>query len=378
MRFTEEELQGIITDYESGMRPKDLAEKYKRDSGTIIGKLKLLGIFKPTKHRYTEEEIDFVREHYPKGELDIIYAKMPFLTASQLHALCSKYGITADYYRWTDDELKILEKFYYEKSLDELRLMMGDRHTRHAIQTKALRKFGYSKDRSWTDNEIDILREYYPIESVDDVCLRLPNRTRSSIIAKAANIGLSNKFYLETYWSKEDEGFLIDNWKDMSDKELASHFGKNIHAIVDKRGMLGLSRVRHYNEASYENLVKYIRGNIGDWKRDSLIECDYKCVLTGSKDFHIHHLYSLSTILSEAIEENNISLKDNFSDYTKEELSFILSCFIAKQNVYPLGVCLRKDIHVFFHQVYGQAVVPEMWYRFKKDYIEGKYINQVG
>ena len=49
--------------------------------------------------------------------------------------------------------------------------------------------------------------------------------------------------------------------------------------------------------------------------------------------------------------------------------------FIEKQNEYPLGVCIRKDIHSLFHKEYGKSVIPEMWYRFEKDYKEGKYTN---
>lgn len=371
-RFTNDEIESIVSDYQSGMSPKLLSEKYNRNSGTIINKLKNMGLYKPVNHRFTDDEIGFIREHYPKGEIDLILKSMPFLSKNRLVCLCSEHGISADYYGWSDEDLKVIEKYYYSKTLDEIREMIDDHHTNDAIQTKALKYFGYSKDRSWTDDELSILKTYYPVENVDDVCARLPNRTRGSIIRMANNIGIKNKFYTDTYWSKDDESFLVDNWKVMSDIELANALGRELHGIVDKRLTLGFLRCGRYNDATYKNITKFIRGNIGQWKRDSMESCGYCCVLTGSKDFQIHHRYSLSTILTEVIEENDIALKDDFHDYTKDELEYILDCFIKKQSEYPLGVCVRKDIHKMFHQIYGMRVTPDMWDRFVENYRNGE------
>lgn len=35
-RFTEKELNDIVYDYNNGMTPKEMSEKYNRNSGTII------------------------------------------------------------------------------------------------------------------------------------------------------------------------------------------------------------------------------------------------------------------------------------------------------------------------------------------------------
>lgn len=378
MKFTQEELNNIIDDYKNGMTPKEMSIKYNRNSGTIIGKLQDLGIYKSTKYRFTKEDVEFLKQYYPIGDFDAISKRFPNSTKQNIQTFCSKHKISANYYndkKWTDEELYIVEKYYYEKSLNELIGMMNNRHSTDAIQTKALKYFNYSKDRTWTDEELDILYEYYSIEPVDDVYKRLKNRTRDSIIGKANQLNIKSYFYLNTYWSKEDSKILEDNWKSMSDSELAELIGKSEKAIIDKRCALGLSRVKHYNEATYNDVKKYVRGNIGIWKSDSMNSCDYKCVLTGEKDFHIHHLYSFSLIFDNIIEQNNIVLKDNFSDYTPDELSFILQKFIEEQNKYPLGICVRPDIHNLFHSIYGRRVVPEMWYRFEEDYKKGKYTN---
>ena len=379
MKFTDEELQRIIEDYKNGMPPYKLAEKHKRDSGTLIGKLQALGIYKNKNYRVTKEDIEFLREYYPRGDFESIFKRFPNMSKQRVHHLCSKHGISADYYhdscKWTKSEVDILEKYYFEKTLDELKRLMNDRHSTGAILAKACKEFGYSKDRTWSEAELNILKTYYSAEPFDSVCKRLPRRTRQSISRKANYLGLTSYLHLNFYWNKPDEDLLLKHWRSMTDDELADLLKKDRKAILNKRWALGLLRFNHYQDASYDSVVKYIRGNIGGWKSSSAQSCDYKCVLTGSKDFHIHHLYSFSAIFNEVLEENNIILRDSFSDYTEDELSFILNKFIDKQNLYSLGVCVRGDLHNLFHKIYGKIVTPDMWYEFEKDFKKGKYVS---
>ena len=105
-----------------------------------------------------------------------------------------------------------------------------------------------------------------------------------------------------------------------------------------------------------------------------MIACNYQCVLTGSKDFEIHHLYGFSNILKELLNEYPQYQDKSFSDYLEDDLSFILEKFLDKHNKYPLGVCVDKKIHVLFHSMYGQYYnTAEQWERFCEDYKLGKY-----
>jgi hypothetical protein len=60
----------------------------------------------------------------------------------------------------------------------------------------------------------------------------------------------------------------------------------------------------------------YLRKFLDEWKKDSMSHCGYKCVLTGSKNFDIHHLYGFDLILNEIFEVTGLELKYNISDYT--------------------------------------------------------------
>lgn len=109
--------------------------------------------------------------------------------------------------------------------------------------------------------------------------------------------------------------------------------------------------------------------------------CDYKCVLTGSKDFAVHHLYGFNIILKEVYQEldNKQLLKsENIEDYTKEELDIFLNIFNIIHSKYPLGVCVRKDIHDLFHRIYDSGGNTEtQWKQFYNDYKTGIYDLQI-
>lgn len=73
--------------------------------------------------------------------------------------------------------------------------------------------------------------------------------------------------------------------------------------------------------AKYENLSKFFRGHIQSWKTCSMEACNYQCILTGDKNFDIHHLYGFNYIVNEAfkiIEKHIALISTNVEDYTKE------------------------------------------------------------
>ena len=66
-KITEEEWNLIISDYKRGLKPYQLEKKYNHRSTTIINKLCSLGLH-TKKYRFTEEDIEFLRNHYPNGD----------------------------------------------------------------------------------------------------------------------------------------------------------------------------------------------------------------------------------------------------------------------------------------------------------------------
>lgn len=373
-RFSNEELENIINDYNDGMKLYELSQKYNRDSGTIIGKLQTIGIYKCSNYRYTKEDIDFLKKYYPLNDWVTITKRFPNISKDSIHTKMHKLGIKADKFFenkiWTTEEINILKNNYGKISNDEIQSLLPNR-TYKSITTKA-KRLGLKTRECWTFDEIEVLKKYYSTMSMDDICNLIPNRSRNAIIMKAQSLNLRNSCKYQT-WESE---FIINNWKSMSDKEMAIKLNRNENSIKEKRLLLGFSREKECS--SYNDLSEYVRRNNLEWKKESIKDCKYKCVLSGKRFDDIHHIYGLNLILNETLEYLHIEVKDTMDNYSDEELKNILSTFREKQSKYPLGVCLSKEIHMLFHCNYGYGYnTPEQWEDFVSNYKNGKYVNNL-
>jgi len=243
-----------------------------------------------------------------------------------------------------------LKNNYSYGNVNSICELLNNKFSYSAITSKA-QKLKILSRSFWTEEEINILKIYYPIKNPDEMSLLLPNRKRENITHKASNLGIKNIITKELWFSEEDIEFIKNNWEVMTDEEIGKHLNRNKHAIVDKRSQLSLSRQN--GESSYENLSEFIRRNNLDWKYKSMRNCNYKCIITNERFDDIHHMYGLNLILNEVLSYLNIEIKNTMDDYSDKELSSILYTFRDFQNKYPLGVCLKKEIHNEFHSIYG-------------------------
>ena len=55
-------------------------------------------------------------------------------------------------------------------------------------------------------------------------------------------------------------------------------------------------------------------------------------------------------------------------------LDTMIKIFSSVHEKYPLGVCVRKDIHNLFHRIYGSGGNNEnQWEKFISDFRDGVY-----
>ena len=114
------------------------------------------------------------------------------------------------------------------------------------------------------------------------------------------------------------------------------------------------------------SIRRYIATNIKDWKKESMKNCDYKCVITGDKFDAIHHLYAFNLIIDDSFKELNLQVLENVGMYSEDELISLIS-LIKEKHDKILGVCLRIDIHKLFHKLYGQGNnTPAQFTEFKQ------------
>lgn len=290
------------------------------------------------RYKYTDEDIEFLKIYYPIGDWDNIFERFPNLSKQAIFSKMSKLKVS------------------YNKSFNNKESLKN-------------------KKQKWTEEEIEIIKDNYSIYDIEYVQSLLPNRSKNAIVLMANKLGVLSFNKTNSVWTKEEEQYIRDNWELEPDKIMAIKLNRAQRSVQWKRLELELYR-RDMNSNTYTTLSKYLRGKNQTWKNDSMKNCDYRCVLTGSKNFEIHHLYGVSNIIEDIFIQNKILYKEKLSDYTDNELSFILDKFLEIQSSYPLGECIDKKLHILFHSLYGQYHnTPEQWYRFKEDYLKGVYKN---
>jgi hypothetical protein len=118
------------------------------------------------------------------------------------------------------------------------------------------------------------------------------------------------------------------------------------------------------------NLRKYMKKKLIEWKKESMKNCNYKCIITGRRFNDIHHLYPFNLILDEALNSLEIDYKKIIGDYPEGQLKEIENKINYLHTLYPLGVCLTKEVHQNFHKIYGNKnFTIEDFYKFKNNYI---------
>ena len=346
-KFTEDEIKHIIQLYQSGISIKEIS--YRTHSGytTINNLLKKSGVFQYKNRRWTNEEINFLKANYSSMSWENLLSNLSRWKKVDLIEKASTLGIKRDVYYWTDEDVAILSNNYSSQGdAKKVYELLDHKFDLRSIYEKA-HKLGLATRSYWTDKEDKLLKEFYSIKSMDEICQMLPNRRRTAIISHALSLGLQSKIV----WKENEIQFLKDHYLEMRDEEISQVINHPSRSVQMKRLQLGL--YRQIFENCYTNISQYLRRNNSKWRADSERDCNYKCVITGDQYDDVHHLHSMNLIIAETMESLGYEHDVDPSSISYDALREILAIFIQTQSKYPLGVCLRKDIHIQFHKEYG-------------------------
>lgn len=376
MRFTQEEKDSITKDYKDGLRICELGGKYKRNDSSIINMLKAEGVFVSSKNRWTHDEVLWLRNHYATATLEEVKRRFPERSISNIYSKASKMGVSRDSYHWDDEDERFLIDNYLRYDASVLAKMLGDRYTDVAIRCKA-NKLGMKKlDDHWTSDEDQIIREYYPKMLAKDFVSLLPGRTVNGVILRARKLGVTSYYYSQVMFSEEERKYIQEHWLKEADGQIAKVLNRTQRSVKDVRNRLGLHRISD-GYTHYADFDKLFRGQIGEWKQRSMEHCNYQCIVTHSKNFQVHHLINFKSILNEAynvMDEMGLLKSFKITDYSNEEIVRLIEVFKEIHSTYPLGICVRKDLHDLFHSIYGRIGNNELqWNEFVTNYKMGVY-----
>lgn len=369
-RMAKDKIDKILNMYNKGETIVNISKKIGACEDTISKYIHKYG----EKRNLTEKDKKQICMWYKNNQWEKIFDAYPFLNKSKVYHIASQSGIKKESYFWLEEDIKYLINNFGKLSYLQMSVDMENRHSPRAISTKAI-KLGLTSSQFWTKKEEEILIKYYSSIPKEKILKMLPNRTEAAIVCHAVLLGIKGYHYLQEKYSEEQKQFILDNYNILSDEEMAKLLNKTTNGVKDQKRKMGIYKInKEYN--GYENIAKVFRGQIYKWKEESMKNCNYQCILTGSKDYKIHHLYGFNKIVEEALfvsDEQGLLKGTNPQDYTKEEMDVLINIFLEIHNKYPLGVCVRTDLHDKFHEIYGIGNnTPEQWNAF-----EYKYVNNI-
>lgn len=251
---------------------------------------------------------------------------------------------------YTNEEL--IEKFYPEETYKGL----GDKANYRKLHKTQETKLRMNKIKS-----INFMGENAP-----NWGMRMSDETKKklSIAKKGKYTGTDSKIY-GIKRSQE----ICDN---LSKRNIESGYWSGDNNPRHEDPLFGEENGRW--KGGVKIVYEFLRGNIAQWKRDSMKACDYRCVISGKPFDNIHHLYSFKRIVEEIFETLQLPIYQTMGEYTEEERESMLNLLDKLHKKYGLGVCLTENIHKLFHHTYGYFDnTPEQFDEFKERYVKGEF-----
>lgn len=145
----------------------------------------------------------------------------------------------------------------------------------------------------------------------------------------------------------------------INDVTFDSMINSNQHLCFECKGDYVSENFRgenHWNwKGGYKQIKFYLRECLKEWKKNTMQACGYKCILTDKSFEDIHHLHSFNQIFDEIVNEIDFKLKEYMNEYTDDELKILNDKTKEKHYKYGLGICLTREVHYLFHDIYGRG-----------------------
>jgi len=269
---------------------------------------------------------------------------------------------------------------------------------------------GYIPKQWWSKEDEELFIKVYPHFTNEELIeLYFKKETSKSLTDKAYKMGKINKTYETSKRADKQQGLKLageNNYnfgkhlsEETRNKISLSRKGKYIGEnnplygikwdLNDKRRKLvserkkgiwsGDKNPRHINPLSGElngrwqggikQLYYDLRDHLQEWKKSSMEECNYKCVLTFGEFDNIHHLYNFKNIVYEIFEKLNLPIHQTIGEYSEDDRNDIYKLLNELHIFYGNGKCICKPFHKLFHDTYGYTKnTSEQFYEFEKRY----------
>lgn len=323
---------------------------------------------------YTQEEVEWLKNNYANSEWDDIFEYVHGKTKTQIISKAHTLGVKRyemNGSRFTEREDQMIREHYRDTPIDEFVRLYCPNRTEHSIVTRAC-KLKIGKRGGWTEEEDRVIRQNYYTMPMSELSKFIPDRAKSAIHCRINQLGLSGAPMYK--YCEADIEFVRENYLCMSDEELGRCLHRAPQSIKELRRKNHIYRRDPSVITKYNSFDSYAHRHNEEWKKSSARKCEYKCFFTGEGFNHIHHLQGKNILIKRTMDELGITEDQDINKFSDEEKKKFLEGFYSVQSEYPLGICMKAEIHKQFHSIYGYGNnTIDQFKLFVQDFYPEKY-----
>ena len=334
-------------------------------------KAQSMGIKKTTR-LFSNADKEWLLQNYETASWEKILERFPGKNKQQIISYVHHYCNIKRRAEYSVEELSVLkEQFENSNSVEEFRFQFMPTRSVSAIMTKTS-QLGLRLRNQWTKDEDALLIALYPEIRRKELCQCFSRHSAASVCRRILILGLTGGHgYKLTTTEKE---FIIQNYKILTDNEIGKQLNRSPGSIKEFRRKNCLYRHDKYDVTRFPSLNRFFA--VYDrrrWRKSVFVACNGTCVLTGKRGDDAHHVYSRSLLVERVALE--LGLSEDFDinhcdNALKQKIIKTYNCFSSQE---ARGVCLAKEVHRQFHDVYGFGYnTPEQFLEFVSNFFPEK------
>ena len=324
---------------------------------------------------FSAEDDEWLKLNYGTAPWEEVLANVRGFTKNQIISHCHKVLNVQrkDYEEYNRTKNIIIEHYSEYTSTKKLIKDFGLECTEVALRAMAGR-LGVKRKQEWTEEEDRIIFENYSCMKRFELMKLLPGRSITEVYNHLKKLGLEGGGPGYKY-TESDYKFIKENYMIMTDSEMGEILHREAQSIKELRRKLKLYRRNPDDPSVYKKFEDFLINEEKKWKRNSMdFDNTFLCFLSEDKFDNIHHLYSRNLLIKDMISELEIDIDDfDINQCSKEERNKIISNYQRQEEKHPFGICLRRDIHLKFHNIYGYGNnTPEQFVEFVEKFFPDK------
>ena len=177
----------------------------------------------------------------------------------ELQCLFEKVVEDPDSRFWKQEQIDYLIEHYVETPIQKIANYLGKSYS--ATKSKALSLNLKRNVNHWSEQDIQLLKDNYNKYGTS-YCAKLIGRSNDVVRSKANELGLKRveRNNSGRYWTKEEDDFLIKNYKNISGPACAEKLNRTIGSIVSRADRLGL--LENIENIQYsEDEIQFLKTN---------------------------------------------------------------------------------------------------------------------